>query len=512
MSEVNESEQTNRPTAAVEERTTGGVAVDGRKVRGVVPYGVESRDLGGWREIIEPTAFRNTDVSELRALIDHKGIPLGRYPGTLEVEDRSDGLHWHLDPPKSRADLVEAIERGDLRSGSWRMVVAKDEWRGDVRHVHEISELLDVTLVGAEQPAYPQAAVEYRSKPRVTNEPNEAAEERQKESNMDVEDRSSQEEQRGNLNVEDRHEVRSKPDFLTEVADFASDVKKGEARALSTAISLSNPEYGDSLFDLMRPISAYLRSGVRALSTDSDSVIYPMLTRPHDWLGSGGGHHRPIGPDVRGRHRGPAQAGRDRPLQQRGGGRLGARARGRAPLHPRRQGGGVGRHGRLPGFGCRGRAARHGQPARRPHGQRLRALHGQHPLGGLSDLHPRGERGPEAVCLRRGGEPDPRAARGADRQRWQHRRLPVPADERGGAADLGCPGLVAPHLAAGTAYFYSPSQCYVVNRTSGFEIEIDRSRLFNSDESEMRLKARLDFFFPYSGSTGAIVKGTAVPS
>ena len=90
-------------------------------------------------------------------------MPLGRYPTTLELEDRDDGLHWSVSPPESRADVREAVERGDLRAGSWRMVVARDEWRGDVRHIHEIAELRDVAIVTA--PAYPAAAVEYRTHP-----------------------------------------------------------------------------------------------------------------------------------------------------------------------------------------------------------------------------------------------------------------------------------------------------------------------------------------------------------
>ena len=93
--------------------------------------------------------------------VDHGGVPLGRYPGTLELEDRADGLHWAVDPPESRADIREAVERGDLRAGSWRMVVGRDEWRGDVRHVHEIAELQDVAV--ATRPAYRDAVVEYRS-------------------------------------------------------------------------------------------------------------------------------------------------------------------------------------------------------------------------------------------------------------------------------------------------------------------------------------------------------------
>ena len=97
-------------------------------------------------------------------MIDHRGVPLGRYPTTLDVEDRDDGLHWTLDPPRSRQDVVEAVERGDMRAGSWRMVVARDRWVGDVRHVEAIAELKDVTIVGAEEPAYGDAAaVEYRT-------------------------------------------------------------------------------------------------------------------------------------------------------------------------------------------------------------------------------------------------------------------------------------------------------------------------------------------------------------
>src|SRR4051794_34177915 len=82
---------------------------DGKRIRGSIPYGVESRDLGGFTEVIEPTALRNTKLDDLVATVDHVGVPIGRYPTTLELEDRDDGLHWSVDPPKSRADLIEAI-------------------------------------------------------------------------------------------------------------------------------------------------------------------------------------------------------------------------------------------------------------------------------------------------------------------------------------------------------------------------------------------------------------------
>lgn len=154
----------SRPETGSVEARTATVEVDAKRIRGLIPYSVESRDLGGWREVIEPGAFASTAIDDLRAVIDHAGVPLGRYPATLDIEDSTEGLRWTVDPPASRADVVEAIERGDMRAGSWRMVVARDRWEGEVRHVEAIAELKDVTIVGATEPAYGDAAlVEYRT-------------------------------------------------------------------------------------------------------------------------------------------------------------------------------------------------------------------------------------------------------------------------------------------------------------------------------------------------------------
>jgi phage head maturation protease len=155
--------QRSRPVAGeLEERTLDLVVDDQRRIRGVIPYGVESRDLGGWTEVISAGAAARASVTDLVVTVDHTGVPLGRYPGTLDLVERSDGLHWSVDPPRSRADVVEAIERGDLNGGSWRMRVGRDEWRGNVRHVHEISELADVSVVT--RPSY-NAPVELRNQP-----------------------------------------------------------------------------------------------------------------------------------------------------------------------------------------------------------------------------------------------------------------------------------------------------------------------------------------------------------
>jgi uncharacterized protein len=221
-----EQENGRRPTAGAVEERTAGIDVDGRKVRGVIPYGVESRDMGGWREVIEPTAFRDTKLDELRVTIDHRGVPLGRYPNTLDLEDRSDGLHWALDPPRSRSDVLEAIERGDMKAGSWRMRVAKDRWQGDVRHVEAIAELRDVCLVGAEEPAYPTAAVEYRT--QTPPEERQEVTEVEQTTEAPAEERAAE-----NQNTEDRTEERPLPAGSLRVDERAETVAGPRARGLA---------------------------------------------------------------------------------------------------------------------------------------------------------------------------------------------------------------------------------------------------------------------------------------
>jgi HK97 family phage major capsid protein len=315
------SEARNRPRAGeVEERTAAGLGVDGRRIRGVIPYGVESRDMGGWREVIESTAFRGTRLDELRVTIDHRGVPLGRYPQTLEVEDSDDGLRWALDPPRSRGDVVEAVERGDMRAGSWRMVVAKDRWEGDVRHVEAVDELLDVCIAGAEDPAYPAAHVELRTQDRGR----EAAdmEDRQDLAGTDAGDAGSGTDagtgtttraqagggstatdgspggattgtpaagggattgsagSAGSLRVEDRTAT-SEARVLSiddEIVRLIRGTGRGEQRTLTTAISISPTETSTRLFDRLRSASVVLRSGVSVLAIENDSVSYPKLT------------------------------------------------------------------------------------------------------------------------------------------------------------------------------------------------------------------------------------------
>ena len=272
-----------RPTVgSVEDRVATEApapAIDGRRLHGVIPYSVQSRDLGGFTEVIEPGALAGADLSQLVCTREHNlAALLGRHPTTLTTEDRSDGFSWSCELPRSPVgeDVRVAVERGDLRSTSFRFVVAPggERWDGDVRHVTAISELRDVTVTAS--PAYgDHAPAEYRSTP----EPDPAApsqDEPIEENTVQTETAPPvTEAPAGGLAVEDRSAA--PPSVEERIADGLRGVNKGESRALTTAASVSPGELSVVLFDRLRASSVVLATGIKTLTTTADSVTYPTL-------------------------------------------------------------------------------------------------------------------------------------------------------------------------------------------------------------------------------------------
>ncbi len=279
-----------RPTAGqLEQRAAPAVAaaptVHGRRLHGVIPYGVESRDLGGWREVMARGSLANAQTEDLIATVDHAGVPLARFPTTLQLEDRDDGLHWSLELPESRSDVREAVERGDLRATSWRMVVGRDEWRGNVRHVAEVRELRDVSIVTS--PAYAEARAEYRAAPdeppaepdqheQTDDDPPEPADQEGHE--MRTKDREQR--RGGALAVEDR-DGSAGPTAESRVIDAMRAVPRGESRSLTeagNAAPVTPPELSTILWDRLRDAAVVLASGVPTITTDRSSIKWPRLT------------------------------------------------------------------------------------------------------------------------------------------------------------------------------------------------------------------------------------------
>lgn len=123
----------------------------------------DSQDLGGFVERILPGAFdgviqRGTDVV---ALYNHDPMfLLGRESsGTLRLSVDERGLRYEIDPPESRADVIEAIERGDVRGSSFAFKVkgSGEKWSktADGRQLREIREIDGLFDVGPVlKPAY----------------------------------------------------------------------------------------------------------------------------------------------------------------------------------------------------------------------------------------------------------------------------------------------------------------------------------------------------------------------
>jgi len=146
------------------------------KIRGLAAvYNSKSRDLGGFREVIEPGAFDHLLArkrQDVVALWNHEtGSLLGRTTsGTLRLWSDDKGLRYEIDPPETTLarDLLTLVRRGDISGSSFAFTVAEGDERyvqeedgSTTRYIRKASNLYDVSLVT--QPAYDATAVSVRS-------------------------------------------------------------------------------------------------------------------------------------------------------------------------------------------------------------------------------------------------------------------------------------------------------------------------------------------------------------
>ena len=134
---------------------------DSRLVEGyAVVFNSESRDLGGFTEVIEPSALEGVvSKSDILCLLNHnedKGVLARSNKGagslTLEVDDI--GLRYSFEAPNTNLgdELLEGIRRGDISASSFAFKVGEDKWtkRNDgsyLRTINTINELFDVSPV-----------------------------------------------------------------------------------------------------------------------------------------------------------------------------------------------------------------------------------------------------------------------------------------------------------------------------------------------------------------------------
>lgn len=140
-------------------------------IDGMVPFGSDSEDLGGFIERIDPTAFNKTlaDGTNVYAFWAHDDsqVLASRDGGTLTLTPGPEGLHFSAELRSGCADKFDAIQRGDVAGVSFGFICQKEEW--DTSREPALRTLKEVQLLeispGVAFPAYPgaQSAAAMRS-------------------------------------------------------------------------------------------------------------------------------------------------------------------------------------------------------------------------------------------------------------------------------------------------------------------------------------------------------------
>lgn len=135
-------------------------------------------DLGWFNEIIEAGALNDTNLKDVRFLINHDTsmIPLARSRNNnvnstmqLEVDNDGMGIRVNLDTENNSEarNLYSAIKRGDITGMSFMFTIDDEEWENlesdhPTRHIRKIGQVFEVSAVTF--PAYEATEISARDK------------------------------------------------------------------------------------------------------------------------------------------------------------------------------------------------------------------------------------------------------------------------------------------------------------------------------------------------------------
>lgn len=135
-------------------------------------------DLGWFDEIIEAGALKETNLKDVRFLVNHNTdmIPLARSRNNnenstmqLEVDKDGMGIRVNLDTENNSEarNLYSAIKRGDITGMSFMFTIDDEEWEDlesdhPTRHIRKIGTVFEVSAVTF--PAYESTEISARDK------------------------------------------------------------------------------------------------------------------------------------------------------------------------------------------------------------------------------------------------------------------------------------------------------------------------------------------------------------
>ena len=166
-------------------------------------FNSESKDLGGFTEMISPAAFEGViERSDVFAVLDHdRNKVLARSKmgkGSLELNIDSKGLQFRFEAPDTTLgnDVLSMVKRGDLTDSSFCFTVEDESWqkREDgsyLRTINKIGDLFDVAICynGAYPESYTEVALRSLDK---FKEELRAAKEVEEEDSDDVDETSEE--------------------------------------------------------------------------------------------------------------------------------------------------------------------------------------------------------------------------------------------------------------------------------------------------------------------------------
>ena len=133
-------------------------------------------DLGWYDEVIEVGALDETDLKDVRFLVNHNTdmIPLARSRNnnansTMQMSVDQDGMAIRVDlDTENNSDaknLYSAVGRGDITGMSFMFIVDADSWDNvdtehPTRHIRSIRKVMEVSAVTF--PAYTQTSIQTR--------------------------------------------------------------------------------------------------------------------------------------------------------------------------------------------------------------------------------------------------------------------------------------------------------------------------------------------------------------
>ena len=147
---------------------------NGTYITGVPIVFDKETDLGFYKETIDRHALDNTDMKDVRFLVNHNTdmIPLARSRNnnansTMQMWVEEDGMHIRVNLDTERNTeakaLYSAVDRGDVSGMSFMFSVDKDNWEGldtetPKRTITSVGKVFEVSAVTF--PAYEQTSIQ----------------------------------------------------------------------------------------------------------------------------------------------------------------------------------------------------------------------------------------------------------------------------------------------------------------------------------------------------------------